>query len=425
MNVPRLSHRPGLLAGVAALVAAACSTGFEARAQAVLPEVQVTTAAIPDYEFDSGRNGRFCASCNGGAGNALFAFTAADGRLWVGSVDFQTGAFYPPDGRGVLVDTETAPVADFGNGPEWMSGSAGSSIVYTRYVSGSTHGPSTAQIAVASMVNGAWSPTVLPGSAGRATPDGSKDTNDADPRVNYIAADKDALYWRRSSALGDEVAMPISDLTGGNSRRWVPGTRKIIFQGHNAADPRLVDQVYTYDTDSGAVEQLTFDAVGKYGAFMWKAPEYNNEHVFFTMADYRRKILVYRKIAGTDGVKRWTVIKTITPPAKLPFFWSPEVFTHNGRSYIFTVVSPSNKFWDKSYPTHLAISGIDPLKQNFRMLTNDTSKPRLRLDPEYFITAKGPFIYYNRMVPATTQYPDGVNDGVWYVDTGLGAPLSK
>ncbi|MBG6078358.1 TolB-like translocation protein [Rubrivivax gelatinosus] len=412
-------------AGAAFLALACLALSPLSRAATTLPEVQVTKSPIPDYEFDSARNGKYCASCNGGMGNSLFAFTGADGKLWVGTVDFQTGAFYPPDGHGVLVDTETAPVADFGNGPEWMSGASGSRIVYTRYVTGSTHSESTAQIGMATMVNGTWTPSVLPNSLGRATPDGSKDDSDTNPRINYISADKSALFWRQMSAPGVEVTMPIADLTGGNSRRWVPGTRKIIFQGHNPSDARLVDQVYTYDTDSGAVEQLTFDAVGKYGAFMWKAPEYGNEYVFFTMADFRRKILVYRKIAGTDGVKRWTVIKTITPPTKLPYFWSPEVFTHNGRSYIFTVVSPSNQFWDKSYPTHLAISGIDPLKQNFKMLTNDTTKPRVRLDPEYFITAKGPFIYYNRLVPATTEYPDGVNDGVWYVDTGLGAPLSK
>ncbi|WP_242478034.1 hypothetical protein [Rubrivivax gelatinosus] len=419
----RLLRRGGFTSACAAALLA--FAGASPAATTTLPEVQVTKSAIPDYEFDSARNGKLCSSCNGGLGNALFAFTAADGQLWLGNIDFQTGAFYPPDGHGVLVDTDTAPVADFGNGPEWMSGAAGSRIVYTRYQSGVAHSEATAQIGIATLVNGSWSTAVLPNSAGRATPDGSKDDSDTDPRVNYISADKSALFWRRMSNAGTEVAMPISDLTGGNSRRWVPGTRTIIFQGHNPADPQLVDQVYTYDTDSGAVEQLTFDTVGKYGAFMWKAPEYNNEYLFFTMADFRRKILVYRKIAGTDGVKRWTVIKTITPPTQLPYFWSPEVFSHNGRSYIFTVVSPSNKFWDKSYPTHLAISGIDPLKQNFKMLTNDTTKPRVRLDPEYFITAKGPFIYYNRMVPVTDTYPDGVNDGVWYVDTGLGAPLSK
>ena len=55
------------------------------------------------------------------------------------------------------------------------------------------------------------------------------------------------------------------------------------------------------------------------------------------------------------------------------------------------------------------------------MLTNDAQTPRLRLDPEYFITAQGPFIYYNRLVPETASHPP-INDGVWRVDTNLGPP---
>ena len=40
----------------------------------------------------------------------------------------------------------------------------------------------------------------------------------------------------------------------------------------------------------------------------------------------------------------------------------------------------------------------------------------------YFITAKGPYIYYNRLVPQTASNP-AFNDGVWRVDTKLGPPL--
>jgi hypothetical protein len=70
-------------------------------------------------------------------------------------------------------------------------------------------------------------------------------------------------------------------------------------------------------------------------------------------------------------------------------------------------------------PNHLAISGVDPLRQDSRLLTNDTGTPRLRLDPEYFITAQGPFIYYTRLIPETATHL-AINDGVWRVDTGLG-----
>ena len=71
--------------------------------QSVLPEVQVTAASIPDYEFDSARDGRYCPTCNGGDGNSRLVFSDNSNNLWVGHVDFQTGAFLPADGHGALL----------------------------------------------------------------------------------------------------------------------------------------------------------------------------------------------------------------------------------------------------------------------------------------------------------------------------------
>jgi hypothetical protein len=390
--------------------------------QAVLPEIQVTTAAIPDYEFDSARDGVFCQACNFGKGNARLVFGAADNTLWVGYVDFQTGAFLPPDGRGELIDTNAAAATDYGNGPEWTDSAAGSSFSYTQYAPGLPHSDQTASVAIATQgPGGVWSTSVLPNGAGRASPAGTLDPADPDPRVNYVTSDKTAWYWRKLSQPGVEVLLPLSALTDGNSRRWVPGTRKIIFQGHPPGDPQLRDQVFLYDTDSGELEQLSFNPQGVVAAMMWRAPEFKNEYVFFTMAKFRQEILVYRKLPGADRVLRWTVVKTIAAPPALPFFFSPEVFVHNGRSYIFTEVSSSSKFFDRTIPNQIAMSGVDPLRYDFRMLTNDTQTPRLRLDPEYFITAQGPYIYYNRLVPETDAHP-AINDGVWRVDTGLGPP---
>ncbi|HSW05268.1 hypothetical protein [Aquabacterium sp.] len=393
-----------------------------AQAQTVLPEVQVSKAYIPDLEFDWGRNGVFCQSCNFGTSNARFAFSDANMKLWIGYIDFQTGAFYPPDGRAVLLDSSAAAPTDFGNGPEWVGSSGNSQLVYTKYLSGQAPSETSAGVALAQMINGSWSTGFMSNAVGRASPAGSQDLTDADPRINYVASDKSGLFWRSLSQPDVENILPISELTSGNSRRWVPGTRKIIFQGHPPNSPALlIDQVYLYDTNSGELEQLTFDADGKLGAFMWRAPEFNNDYVFITMARLRKQLQVYRKVPGADGQLRWTVIKAVNTPSALPYIWSPEAFTHNGRSFVFMQLSASSKFWDRSVPNQLAITGIDPLRQDFRMLTNDRSKPRLRLDPEFFITAKGPYIYYNRVVPETSAHP-AVNDGVWRVDTKLGAP---
>jgi hypothetical protein len=412
----RAARKPTL-----ALVAMTMTLMLAEAQQAVLPEIQVTTAPIPDYEFDSARKGVFCQACNFGKGNSRLVFSAADNTLWVGYVDFQTGAFIPSDGRGELIDTNAAAATDYGNGPEWTDSQSGSSFSYTRYTPGQPHSDQTASVAVATQGAGGWTITVPANGTGRASPAGTLDGTDPDPRLNYVSGDKSAWYWRKLSQLDVENVLPLSQLTDGNSRRWVPDSRKIFFQGHPPGDPQLRDQVYIYDTDSGELEQLTFNPLGVVGGMMWRAPEFKNEYVFFTMAKFRQEILVYRKLPGADRVLRWTIVKTIAAPPGLPFFWSPEVFVHNGRSYIFFQVSVSSRFFDLTIPNQIGMSGVDPLRQDFRLLTNDSATPRVRLDPEYFITAQGPFIYYNRLVPETASHP-AINDGVWRVDTQLGPP---
>ena len=73
-----------------------------ASAQTLPQEVQVGTREIKDFEFDTARNGVYCASCNGGAGNSRMAYIDTDHNLWVGGVNFSNGYFNPPDGEAVL-----------------------------------------------------------------------------------------------------------------------------------------------------------------------------------------------------------------------------------------------------------------------------------------------------------------------------------
>ena len=407
---------------VLTVVATALTLMLADAQQAVMFEYQVTTAAIPDYEFDSARWGVFCQACNYGKGNSRLVFATADNQLWVGYVDFQTGDFVPPNGKAEMIDGNAAAATDYGNGPEWTDGAAGSSFSYTRYAPGQPHSDATATVAIATQGPNGWTITVPASSTSTASPAGTLDHNDPDPRFNYVNTAKTAWYWRKYSQMDVEHLLPLSQISNGNARRWVPGTHKIMFQGHPPNDPmQLRDQVYTYDTDTGELEQLTNNQQGVLGGMMWQAPEFNNEFAFFTMAKFRQQILVYRKLPGADRVLRWTIVKTIQAPSALPFIWSPEVFTHNGRSYIFFQVSSSASFFDLTIPNQLAISGVDPLVPDFRLITNDAATPRVRIDPEFFITARGPFIYYNRLVPQTDTTP-AINDGVWRVDLGLGPP---
>lgn len=404
-----LATAPATAAPVAAKAVAQAASG----SQGIIPEVQVSTAKIVDLEFDWGRDGAWCPSCNFGDGNARFIWSDRDYSLWLGYVDYQTGALYPADGKGVLLDNRAAFATDWGNGPEWMFSTGPSQVVYTRYADGAKPGAVSAGVGLAKQrEDQSWRGGHIKDAMQRQSPAATLDLDDPSPRMNYQDARKANLFWRNANDPKSEQILPISEQTGGGSRRWVPGTRKIIYSGQSGVDGL---QVFLYDTDSAELQQLTFDPTRKFGAFMWRAPEFDWDWVFFTVSD-RTNISIYRKLGDT-----WTEINRIAMPTQIPYVWSPEPFVHNGKSWIFFTLSSSQWANDLTVPTQVAMTGIMPNVQSFRMLTNDNTKFRVRQDPEYFITAQGPYIYYNRYVPKTDTNPL-LSEGVWRVDTKLGPP---
>ena len=215
--------------------------------------------------------------------------------------------------------------------------------------------------------------------------------------------DKTAWYMRKASALGVEIQLPLSSLSerqrpplgAGHAQDHLPGPRP-----ERSADPARSDVHLRHRQRRARAAHLQSPGRG------------GRDDVAGARVQERVRVLHDGEVAPADPrVPEDSRAPTrccagpssrrSTLPAALPFFFSPEVFTHNGRSYIFAEVSSSSRFFDRTIPNQLAISGVDPLRQDARLLTNDTGTPRLRLDPEYFITAQGPFIYYNRLVPET------------------------
>jgi len=387
------------------------------------PEVLVTSSLIIDYEFDWGRNGVYCASCNDGAGNSRLAFIDNAKRLWVAQVDFQTGAFVPAYGTGELVDSNAALVTDFANGPEWMVNSMGSQVVYTKYPSGAVPSAATAGVAMAQRINGVWSVDFLPGSEGRNSPIGTMDLTDQVPALHFQDATNTKIYWRTAEDASVEARVPVSGPNGGG-RRWVPDTRQVILTGNGRPGSAGAGfrQVFLYDTETKALQQLTNEAANTVGGMMWRAPEYNNEYVFFAVRA-GKELRVYRKMTTRGGGSRWMVVSTFTTPADYPYIRSPEYFVHNGKSYIFFELDQTNVAGDASHPNILGMVGILPENSALTALTADGTEPRGRKDPEYFITANGPYIYYNRY-KLTTVANEGAHEGVYRVDTQLGPPAS-
>ena len=386
-------------------------------AQAAGVETLVTNAAIVDFEFDWGRDGLYCPTCNQGAGNARLAWTDGKLNLWVANVDYATGAFVPANGRGVKVDTNTALVTTYGNGPEWAFSALGSQLVYTKYLPDQPPSDATAGVGVATMVNGSWTNELLDDSLQRISPIATLDLTDAAAKIQYQDTTKTKTFWRVVTDGAEEHQITVKGYSAG-ARRWVPGTGKVILTGKAASG---YNQIFLFDTNTGDTQQLTNENGNVSGAMMWQAPEYNNEYVFFGVLN-GKMLVVYRQLPDANGQLTWQVIQRNSLPAGFPYVWSPEYFVHNGRSYIFFQMNKTSVASNMSKPSQIGMVGILPDNNTLVNLTPDTATSRVRMDPEYYITAQGPFIYYNRYQLATTD-TGPVPDGVWRVDTQLGPPV--
>lgn len=385
-------------------------TGFydsDMAVHAAVPEVQVTKARAQDFEFN--------------ATNALLTFIDNNRRLWVGKVNTATGAFEPPSGRGVLVDTGAASPSAFGNGPEWLYSASGDEIVYTRYLPNQPATAANARIAHAvPNAAGVYVPGFVDSTTPYVIPIGSLDAGDTYPRISYQQPEYNGIYWREINMPETEEFVPQSDLSWATwyTRRWVPDRHAQVFSAPIVNSNGVIEtQSFLYNTDTKVLEQLSYDDGVKQFIFMWQAPEYNNEYIFFVQVN-KRELRIYRRLdVSGNGDLQWTAINSIHTPQEYPYLWSPEPFTHNGKSYIFMVVSKSSDPIQATTPTQIALTDINALEVT--LLTDVNSLPRIRQDPEVFITEKGPFIYYNRLIPATSKSP-AQSDGVWRVDPGLG-----
>lgn len=382
-------------------------------------EVQVTTANIIDYEFDWGRDGVNCPSCNRGAGNSRLAFVDSNKQLWVASVDPATGNFLPANGMGQLVDSRAAPAPVYLNGPEWVRSALGSQIVFTRYQPGMIPSNQSAGLATATDGgNGTWSVTMLDSSLGKVNPMGSTDPTDAQPTLHYQNTSTSYAYSRVENVSSSELPITVSGQGDASSfRRSVDGMDKIVVSG-KASNGYY--QIFLYDPVTGVSEQVTHEKVNLKGAAMWQAPEFNGDYAMVAVQN-GVAIVIYRRTANGDGTYTWNKVIKRQLPSATPYAWSPEFFIHNGKSYVFFQMNTSSNWNDYTKPNLLAMMGITDDNSQIQKLVASGAKSRARTDPEYFITAQGPFIYYNRYAYDGTTL---TSEGIWRVDTGLGPAVA-
>jgi hypothetical protein len=409
---------------VASCAALLLASALAVQAQSLPPEVQVGTRVVNDFEFDWGRDGTFCATCNYGAGNNRLTYIDQQGNVWVSHIDVTTGNFVPGNGKETLVDTNAVPAQAIGNGSEWVGLPSASALVYTRK-NESVPGDTCVGLAKVNS-SGAWSGGCVPATGGGKLPLGTAIVGDAYPMMSFQDQSDSggtSIYWQLLS-WQSTPQLVLDDNGTLQSRRWIPGTHAMLLAASAPPDQsgNVYQQIFLYSTDDGSLQQLTFDPSSKNSAFMWQAPEVNNTYVFLAVRANGKEIDIYRYLPDGSGASSWRVTKRIQSTPDYPYIISPEPFVYQGRSWVFFEVDAAQRQRGSYAAGQIAISGIQTGISTFRMLTADTGPDiHTRRDPEYYITANGPYIYYNRAVLS-----DGTptSEGVFRVDTGLGAPES-
>ena len=332
---------------------------------------------VPDMEFDQ-------------LGYQI-AWQDDEENLWVAPVDSRTGDFQLD--RAEMLATGLAPrsPAESGqgshNGPEWVYTDEGSQILYTLQVGGAAR-PSNWRIGVARKRQTGWEagPLNPPRGIVGSAPAGTQVTNDTDPFFLYYNLENLRLGW---GPLNNPAAHDQARFQFSSPAHWVFGEYLIVSSARFSG----VDQVVLLDpARPRKIAQMTFDRrFSKIKPQMWHAPEYGNELVFFALERRRTasvftQIGLYRLING-----EWTKFKTIVAPSNPRLLDSPEVFVHNGKSYIYFMAMHGT---NQSEGTEVWIAGIE--EQDFYRKVADPSDGLQSIDPEHLITESGVFIYMSQ-----------------------------
>jgi hypothetical protein len=184
----------------------------------------------------------------------------------------------------------------------------------------------------------------------------------------------------------------------------VPGTHQIIITGNDAAG---FSQVFLYDTDTGSVQQLTQEKGSVSGAMMWRAPEYDNAYIFFAVVN-AKTLVVYRQLPDAHGLLNWQAIQRTA--CLLPLCLVTGVLRPQRALLHLLPDEPEPGGLDAQQPVPDRHGGCAPGEQHPAEPHPNADVVRMRMDPEYYITAQGPFIYYNRFQaqgPASPATPKG------------------
>lgn len=362
---------------------------------------------LPDPEFDS-LSSQAVWQAGGGIND--------NGILQLAPIDPETG-FLLLDNMKAL-DNGLPSLGKTENGPEWAYGNS-LKIVYNKTVNGKI------VFNKAEWTGTTWKKGSIIDSQGNPL-EGISPLTHLDKNFGLLSYLKDIKVGNttvRLSAWADLDNQGIGGILPGERRRWVEGERSILLTQEVAG----YEQLFKFNIDTNSLEQLTFDATDKVGdAFMFRAPEFNNELIFFVAEttidnNFRpNQHSVYRKVNG-----QWTKIQTIVSPVpELPIITGHEPFTINGHSYIAFNISKGGPKGERVLDGSQQVwfSGVGPNEEDglvkLRRVSSDngTINSNKIPDPEAYVTQAQDkaFIYYS-----TTEVVGGVST-IHRADTGLG-----
>ncbi len=354
------------------------------------------------------------------------------GNLWIADVNPQSGVITPPTGQGQRLDKGLAPLQQTNNGPEWAWGQPSAQIVYTKLINNEFY---VARAFQASGITGSWTTQVLPNTATYFSPIGSKNPQDVTPQILSYSRSLSPIAWNITNNLlttpggvlnNPYLSQGITSIQGLKGGRWEIGNGIETDFGFAFQIPvNGYDQIAHYDTLTKTVNQISFDSTQKANAFIWEAPEYNNDLVVFATVN-DTTIQVWRNV---NNAGLWQLITTINPPNARPFVNSPEPFVYKGKSYIFYLRAENTGTSNIKGPSDLWFSSIIPDSLGDSSLDRQVSIGTLtRSDPEYFSydpqsltnpDGKYPlYLYYAELAQGLAGVIDGTRI-IHRCDTGL------
>jgi hypothetical protein len=417
-------------------------------------EMPATPQTMGDVEFDFGRDGAPCTTCNFGDGNDRANWTDREGHIWIAHLDITSGQF-TTTAQDEQADSDAYFWHTYGNGPEWAFSTQGgqvvSSLVYSRFQPGQTAPPQpksgyagagfTTQTGYNSNGSANWLPEFFPGAiegGGKFNsnlPEASQCNTDTVPIAIWKSLGADfQLYTEAVSLQGTPAIMtlPSGVTSNGIGERFVPCTHQLLFQANApyGNSGTTVQQVFWHDLDSGVFEQLTTDDVDKFSGFMFQAPDFGDNYIFYTVAEHKYIQVFQQTGTNADGSPSFELVNTIySPLTDQQYLNTSEPFincTPTCTTYAFITISTGSSQKGIAAPNGLAVVALSPATPMFEILVStDAAATRQRLDPEYFITPQGPYIYYNRIVPLQPGVSRYDNQGEWFIDMQLGAPSGR